>query len=59
MIAFIWHFALAESGEIKVIETVLFSLVCGLLGGTFYYIRKLYKSCIQSVSYTHLRAHET
>ena len=27
MIAFIWHFALAESGEIKVIETVLFSLV--------------------------------
>ena len=47
MIVFIRHFVLAESGEIKVIETVLFSLVCGLLGGTFYYIRKLYKSCIQ------------
>lgn len=26
---------------------LLLSFVCGLLGSTFYYIRKLYKSCIQ------------
>lgn len=26
---------------------LIFSFVCGLIGSTFYYIRKLYKSCIQ------------
>ncbi len=26
-----------------------FAFVCGLLGSTFYYIRKLYKSCIQLI----------
>lgn len=26
---------------------LIFSFTCGLLGSTFYYIRKLYKSCIQ------------
>ena len=33
--------------ENKIIELSLFSLGFGLLGSTFYYIRKLYKSCIQ------------
>lgn len=47
MIAFIRHFTLVDSSEIGMINTVLFSFSCGLLGGTFYYIRKLYKSCIQ------------
>lgn len=47
MIAFIRHFTLVDSSEIKMTDTVLFSFICGLLGGTFYYIRKLYKSCIQ------------
>ena len=36
----------AETG-IKLIELSSFSFVFGLLGSTFYYIRKLYKSCIQ------------
>ena len=26
---------------------LIFAFICGLLGSTFYYIRKLYKSCIQ------------
>lgn len=30
---------------------LLFSFVCGLLGSNFYYIRKLYKSCIQLLIY--------
>ena len=47
MIAFIRHFTLVDSSEIEMTNTVLFSFTCGLLGGTFYYIRKLYKSCIQ------------
>ena len=28
-------------------KLLFFAFVCGLLGSTFYYIRKLYKSCIQ------------
>lgn len=28
---------------------LVFAFVCGLLGSTFYYIRKLYKSCIQLI----------
>lgn len=47
MILFIRYFALTEETEIGIICIVLFSLICGILGGTFYYIRKLYKSCIQ------------
>lgn len=35
-----------ETG-IRLIELSSFSLAFGLLGSTFYYIRKLYKSCIQ------------
>lgn len=49
MIVFVRRFTLTESSKIEVMDMLLFSFVCGLLGGTFYYIRKLYKSCIQSL----------
>lgn len=49
MILFIRRFTLTEVDEVQIFETTLFSFVSGLLGATFYYIRKLYKSCIQSL----------
>lgn len=47
-------FLLVKFGVISVIEIELrvivgFSISWGLLGSTFYYIRKLYKSCIQEL----------
>ena len=48
MVLFIFHFALSNE-EVGITYILLFSFICGILGGTFYYIRKLYKSCIQSL----------
>lgn len=41
----IYHFVSIQTDNIGLL--LIFSFVCGLLGSTFYYIRKLYKSCIQ------------
>lgn len=40
-------FSAAKSGQIGLILLVTFAAACGLMGSTSYYIRKLYKSCIQ------------
>lgn len=49
VLLFIRYFELIEKDKIGIFCIVLFSFSCGILGGTFYYIRKLYKSCIQSL----------
>lgn len=41
----IWQFIDCSKGNIGVL--LINSFAFGLLGSTFYYIRKLYKSCIQ------------
>lgn len=40
-------FLLSGQNELSLVKLLVFSFLCGLLGSTFYYIRKLYKSCIQ------------
>ncbi len=44
-VLFIW--LLSGQHELSLVNLLIFSFLCGLLGSTFYYIRKLYKSCIQ------------
>ncbi len=41
----IYYFVRIQTDNIGML--LIFAFVCGLLGSTFYYIRKLYKSCIQ------------
>lgn len=41
----IYRFVSIQTDNIGIL--LVFSFICGLLGSTFYYIRKLYKSCIQ------------
>lgn len=48
----IYHFTGIQADNIGIL--LIFSFICGLLGSTFYYIRKLYKSCIQLLVDTEL-----
>ena len=41
--------AIVNQTAISLKELLLFSFVFGIFGSTFYYIRKLYKSCIQMI----------
>lgn len=45
----IYHFDLSENGFSIILGILMFSCSGGLLGSTIYYIRKLYKSCIQNL----------
>ena len=44
---FICFFVYMPKQECDLHDLLIISVVCGLLGSTIYYIRKLYKSCIQ------------
>lgn len=44
-----YKYGATNDDEIKMGVLLLTSGSCGLLGSTFYYIRKLYKSCIQNL----------
>ena len=43
---FILVHCLFNSQYVSFVLLLIFSFICGLLGSTFYYIRKLYKSCL-------------
>lgn len=55
-VSFIWfifdllyHYSFNETGFSIVIGVLLFAFPCGIVGASIYYIRKLYKSCLQDL----------
>lgn len=44
-----YHYVLSENGFPDIIGIYMFAFPSGVLGATIYYIRKLYKSCIQGL----------
>lgn len=45
----IYHYELSENGFSNMVGLFMFAFPSGVLGATIYYIRKLYKSCIQKL----------
>ncbi len=45
----IYHYELSEQGFSDIVGIFMFACPGGLLGAVIYYIRKLYKSCIQNL----------
>lgn len=45
----VYHYELSENGFSNIIGIFMFAFPSGVLGATIYYIRKLYKSCIQKL----------
>lgn len=49
LFSMIYHYSLSEKGFSNIIGIFMFAFPGGVLGATIYYIRKLYKSCIQGL----------
>ena len=45
----LFHYEFSENGFSNVVGIFMFAFPSGALGGGIYYIRKLYKSCIQNL----------
>lgn len=58
VVRFIFYYTSIESTEVELGWILIFAFISGLLGATFYYIRKLYKSCIQQLFITDLKTDE-
>ena len=50
----LFHYEFSEQGFSNIIGVFMFACPGGLLGAVIYYIRKLYKSCIQNLVVTEL-----
>lgn len=48
-VCFIFYFTATKSADVKLGLICIFAFINGILGSTFYYIRKLYKTCIQQL----------
>lgn len=56
IISFLWfifdlvyQYELNDAGFSNIVGTIVFAFPCGVVGATIYYIRKLYKSCLQDL----------
>lgn len=49
LFSIVYHYELSENGFPNVIGILMFAFPSGVLGATIYYIRKLYKSCLQKI----------
>lgn len=49
ILSLLYHYELSKDGFSNLVGIFMFSFPSGILGATIYYIRKLYKSCIQEL----------